>query len=147
MQSFIAQHFIPVKVHIKEQPETFERFGVQWTPVLAIFDSRGREQHRWEGFLPVDDFLGQLEMGRAQLAFGAKSWKEAASLFDEVAKRYPDADFGPAAVYWAGVSRYKAGEQGALAATARALRQRYPGTSWAKKGSVWEPAEQEGAGI
>jgi hypothetical protein len=126
---------------MKEQPETFKRFDVQWTPVLAVFDPNGHEQHRWEGFLPVDDFIGQLAMGRAQLAFAAEKWQEAASLFDEVAKRHADADFGPAAVYWAGVSRYKAGDESALPATARALRERYPQTAWAKKGSVWEPAQ------
>jgi hypothetical protein len=35
-------------VHIKEQPEVFKRFGVQWTPVLVIFDPEGREHHRWD---------------------------------------------------------------------------------------------------
>lgn len=142
MASFLAQHFIPVKVHIKEQPETFDRFGVQWTPVLAIFDPEGREQYRWEGFLPADDFLGQLAIGRAHLAFAAQRWVEAASRFDEVARRHADAEFAPAAVYWAAVARYKGGDDAALPAVARALRERYPQSSWAKKASVWEPSGQ-----
>jgi hypothetical protein len=145
VEKFVMQHFIPVKVHMKEQPQTFERFGVQWTPVLAVFDEQGREQHRWEGFLPADDFVGQLAMGRAQLAFAKQDWKRAASLFDEVPKRHPDAEFAPAALYWAGVARYKDGDPSALAATGRALRDRYPQSTWATKASVWLPAEQEGA--
>ena len=134
-----------MKVHIREQPQTFERFDVQWTPVLVVFDEQGREQYRWEGFLPTDDFIGQLAMGRAHLAFGKRDWQEAAARFDEVARRHADAEFGPAAVYWAGVARYKDGDESALPATARALRERYPGSTWTTKASVWEPAEQEGA--
>jgi hypothetical protein len=145
VEKFVMDHFIPVKVHMKEQPQTFERFGVQWTPVLAVFDEQGREQHRWEGFLPADDFIGQLAMGRAQLAFAKQDWKQAAARFDEVARRHAGAEFAPAAVYWAGVARYKDGDQAALAATGRALQERYPQSTWATKGSVWLPAEQEGA--
>jgi hypothetical protein len=145
VEKFVMEHFIPVKIHIKEQPHTFDRFGVQWTPVLAVFDEQGREQHRWEGFLPADDFVGQLAMGRAQLAFAKQDWKQAAARFDEVARRHADAEFAPAAVYWAGVARYKDGDQAALAATGHALRDRYPQSTWATKGSVWLPAEQEGA--
>lgn len=137
MESFIAQRFVPVKVHIKEQPKTFERFGVQWTPVLVVFDPAGTERHRWEGYLPPDDFLGQLELGLAKSAFAAQRWTEAERLFREVAEKHPKAEYAPEAVYWAGVSRYKGGDKEALGATGRALRERYPQSSWATKGSVW----------
>ncbi|HSD18891.1 MAG TPA: thioredoxin fold domain-containing protein [Anaeromyxobacter sp.] len=139
--SFIQQHFLPVKVHIKEQPETFKRFGVQWTPVLVVLDPDGREQHQWEGFLPADEYIGQLELALAKSAFAKEAWPEAERLFREVATKHADADYAPLAVYYAGVSRYKAGDQGALAATGRELQERYPGSSWARKSSVWLPAE------
>jgi TolA-binding protein len=137
VESFVGQHFVPVKAHIKEQPKTFERFGVQWTPVLVVFDPSGAERHRWEGYLPPDDFLGQLELGLAKSAFASQRWAEAERLFREVAEKHPGAEYAPEAVYWAGVSRYKGGDKGALPATGRALRDRYPQSSWAAKGSVW----------
>lgn len=134
-----------MKVHVKEQPETFKRFGVQWTPVLVVLDPEGREEHRWEGFLPADEYIGQLELARAKAAFAKERWPEAERLFREVAAKHPDADYAPLAVYYAGVSRYKAGDQTALAATGRELRDKYPDSSWARKASVWLPAEP-GAG-
>jgi hypothetical protein len=142
VSSFIAQHFIPVKLHIKEHPEAHERFGVQWTPVLLVLDSNGGEQHRWEGYLPPEDFLGQMRLGVAQVRFSEGRWSDAARLFDEVARDHADADFAPLAVYYAGVSRYKGGDAPALAATAQRLEQQYPQSSWAKKSSVWKPQAQ-----
>ena len=133
-------------MHIKEQPEQFKRFAVQWTPVLVIYDPEGREQHRWEGYLPADDFLGQLNLGLAKSAFARERWAEAERLFRQTADEHPDTDYAPVALYYAGVSRYKAtGDASALAETARALGSRYPASSWAKKSSVWLPAESEAA--
>ena len=57
VEGFIRENFLPVKIHIKEQPATFQRFGAQWTPTIAILDPDGSERHRFEGFLPADDFL------------------------------------------------------------------------------------------
>lgn len=141
MSSFISQHFIPVKLHVKEHPEAHERFDVHWTPVLLILDASGKEQHRWEGYLPPEDFRGQMQLGIAKVAFAEGRWDEAARLFDQVAREHPDADFAPLCVYYAGVSRYKGGDQSALPATAEALEQRYPQTSWATKASVWKPQQ------
>jgi hypothetical protein len=141
VSAFIAQHFVPVKIHAKEQGATFERFGIQWTPVLLVLDPEGKEQHRWEGYLPPADFLGQLRLGLAKASFGVARWEESARLFEEVAREHPDADFAPLAVYYAGVSRYKGGDVTALASTAQLLRLRYPNSSWATKSSVWFPAD------
>jgi thioredoxin family protein/tetratricopeptide repeat protein len=130
---------VPVKIHVKKHPETFERFGVQWTPVLLVLDANGKEQHRWEGYLPPGEFLAQLELGVAKARFGAGRWDEAAELFDRLAREHPNTDLAPLAVYYAGVSRYKAGDASALPATAQALRQRFPGSTWTTKSSVWLP--------
>jgi hypothetical protein len=131
-----------VKIHVKEQGATFERFGVQWTPVLIVLDANGKEQHRWEGYLPPADFLAQMKIGVAKASFAASRWDEAARLFDEIARDRADAEYAPLAVYYAGVSRYKGGDASALPATAKALRERYPGSSWATKSSVWMPAQE-----
>ncbi|MBA3258411.1 MAG: hypothetical protein H0T68_02960 [Gemmatimonadales bacterium] len=50
-----------------------------------------------------------------------------------------DSEAGAEALYWVGVSRYKASnDAAALADTARQFRERYQDTSWAKKASVWD---------
>jgi len=138
VEELIGRHFIPVKIHIKEQPDTFDRFNAQWTPTFVFLDPDGTEGHRFEGFLPARDLLAQLELGLGHVAFGRKQFDPAEKRFRRVVDGYPESEAAPAALYWAGVAKYKAtNDAGALAATAAALQQRYPASDWAKKASVW----------
>ena len=53
-------------------------------------------------------------------------------------RRYGRCISAPEALYWAGVSRYKAtNDASALTNTAREFASRYTNTTWAKKASVW----------
>ena len=139
---FVTENFIPARVHVRDQAQDFQRLGAQydaqWTPTILELDPDGDERHRIEGFLPAADFLGQLSLGLAKMAFHRQEWKEAQRRFREVVDRYPDSDAAPEALYWAGVARYKEnGDADALAETAEAFAGRYEDTSWAKKASVW----------
>ncbi len=138
MESFINENFIPVKIHIKEQPKTFERFGAQWTPTIQILDPDGSKRHQIEGFLPSDDFLAQLKIGLAHSAFARQQWKEAESRYEDIVKTLPGTDAAAEALYWLGVSRYKGSGDGTfLQQTAEAFKTRYTDSTWAKKASVW----------
>lgn len=142
VSSYIEQHFVPVRVHVKETRDAYQqlsaRFDAQWTPTILIIDARGNEQHRIEGFLPADDFLSQLALGVAKAAFAAKDYAGGAGLFQQVVDQYPNAEAAPEALYWAGVSRYRAtNDPSALKDTGQAFRERYQQSSWAKKASVW----------
>ena len=135
---FIDENFLPVKIHIKEQPETFKRFGTQWTPTLVILDAAGVERYRFEGFLPTEEFLAQLELGLAKSAFAREKWTEAEQRYRTLVEHYPNAETAAEALYWAGVSKYKAGgDASALAETASEFQKRYSVSVWAKKASVW----------
>jgi tetratricopeptide (TPR) repeat protein len=139
---FIEQNFIPIRVHVREQRDAFkqlgERYSAQWTPTILILDANGQERHRIEGFLPTDDFVAQLILGLGHAAFAESNFAEAESRFNQVVEQYPNSDAAAEALYWKGVSRYKAtGDPSALAATATAFSQRYRDTPWAKKASVW----------
>jgi TolA-binding protein len=140
---FVQQHFTPVRAHVRENADAFKRLGArfnaQWTPTTLIVDSDGNERHRIEGFLPADDFLAQLSLGLAHSAFARGKFKEAEPLYRAIVDQFPNGDAAPEALYWAGVSKYKAsGDAAALGDTARAFSTRYTGTSWAKKASVWK---------
>lgn len=138
VESFISSTFIPVRFHVKENPEGFERFGAQWTPTILLLDPDGKERHRIEGFLPADDFLAQLHLGLGHAAFGRQKFGEASKHFDEVVSSFPKTESAAEALYWAGVSRYKESNDGAhLKATADAFAKRYSDSAWAKKASVW----------
>ena len=135
---FINQNFVPIKIHIKENKDAFGRFGAQWTPTLIVLDPEGKERYRFEGFLPPDDFLAQLETGLARSAFEHGQFQQAERRYRDVAQKYPKSEAAPEALYWAGVSKYKATNDPApLGQAARELKAQYPESSWAKKASVW----------
>lgn len=146
VQSLIGEHFIPVRVHVKQKDE-FARLGAkysaQWTPTTLLIDGDGTERHRMEGFLPLEDFASQLLLGRAHAARAVSSFAEAEERYHEVIERYPLTDAAAEAQYWAGVSRYKAtGDFHALIETANAFDGRYQDSTWAKKASVWKQKEE-----
>jgi uncharacterized protein HemY len=127
---------------VKHQAAEFkrlgERYNAQWTPTLLVLDPEGTERHRIEGFLPAQDLLAQLTLGLGRSAFARQQWDEAERRFREVVERFANTEAAPEALYWAGVSRYKAkGDPKALGETAREFSRRYQESSWAKKASVW----------
>jgi len=75
VEKFINAHYLPVKIHIKEQPKIFERFGAQWTPTIQVLDPDGTKRHQFEGYLPPDDFLAQLQLGLANSPLRGSSGK------------------------------------------------------------------------
>ena len=140
---FVSQNFLAARVHVKDDADAFQRYGerynAQWTPTILELDADGVERHRIEGFLPADDFLGQLMLGRAQLSFKQADWADAERRFREVVTQLPKADAAAEALYWAGVSRYKAsGDGAALQETAKAFESQYTESPWAKKASIWQ---------
>lgn len=139
---FVNENFLATRVHPRQTPEAFkqysERYKAPWTPTILLLDQDGGEHHRIEGFLPADDLLAQLMLGRARIAFDAAQWAEAERRFREIVDRLPDTEAAAEALYWAGVAPYKAtGDPASLKATGRAFRERYQDTPWAKKASVW----------
>jgi hypothetical protein len=139
---FVNENFIPARVHVKEDADAFKRFGelynAHWTPTILELDPNGEEFYRLEGFLPADDFLAQLKLGRAHMDFKQGKWADAEKRFREIADKLPNTDAAAEALYWAGVSRYKAtNDATALKDTAKAFKQRYKDSSWAKKSSIW----------
>jgi TolA-binding protein len=129
---------VPVEAHIKEHPAYFHRFDVLWTPTVLILDPNGNERERNEGYLPNVEFRARLEMGLARIAFMHKQWTEAERRYGEVAESYPNTSAAPEAIYWRGASRYKAtNDHGALSEVADELKEKYQGSVWTLKASVW----------
>ena len=127
-----------MRLHVKKHPEAMERFDVMWTPTVTILDADGIERYRMEGFLPTDDFLAQLHLGLAHTAFKTGRYDEAEKRFRTIVDQFPNNDAAAEAQYWAGVSRYKAtNDASALGATAKAFKERYSDSPWAKKASIW----------
>lgn len=138
MDRLVRENFIPVRIQIRENPAPMERFNVQWTPTIVLLGPDGKEHHRIEGFLGVDDFLAQLTLGLGHIARAEQEWGRAEEAYREVLDRLPATDAAAEAQYWLGVTRYKAtNDAAALGETARAFKEKYSDSTWAKKASIW----------
>ena len=138
VSEFISQRFIPVRIHVKEQPTMWKRFKIRWTPTVLLIDSDGSEAYRIEGYLPPDEFLAKLELGAGFLAMNRKDWATARQEFERVVNEFPNTDAAPEALYWAGVAKYSAShDPSELKALGKAFKERYTDTAWAKRASIW----------
>ncbi len=127
-----------VEAHIKEHPAYFHRFDAVWTPTVLILDSDGAERSRLEGYLSKEEFRAHLEAGLARVAFTHKRWADAERGYARVVERYPDTQVAAEAVYWRGVSHYKAtNDHTVLGEVASTLNERYKDSVWALKASGW----------
>jgi len=129
---------VPVEAHIKEHPAYFHRFDAVWTPTVLIMDPDGNERWRIEGYLPKEEFRAQLEMGLARVSFMQKQWAEAERRYADVLERYPNSTSAPEALYWKGVSHYKAtNDHTVLGELPGQFKEKYPESVWALKTAAW----------
>jgi TolA-binding protein len=104
---------------------------------VLILDSKGEERFRLEGYLPRDEFRAQLELGLARVAFTNKQWADAESRFAQVLERYPNSHAAPEALYWKGVSHYKATNDHTVLGELPEQFKKYPDSIWAQKTLAW----------
>jgi TolA-binding protein len=106
---------------------------------VIIADPKGVERYRFEGYLPADEFLPQVEFGLAKSSFATGDYALAESVFRKIVNEHPNSDVAPESQYWAGVAKYKAsGDPKALGETEAAFQTRYGDSVWAKKASIWK---------
>ena len=129
---------MPLEAHIKEHPAYFHRFDAAWTPAVVILDSKGVERYRIEGYLPRDEFRAQLEMALARVTFMSKDFATAEQKYAAVLDKYPNSKAAPEALYWKGVSHYKAtNDHTILSELPGQFEQKYPDSIWAIKTDAW----------
>ncbi len=134
VMDFIGDHFIPLKVNIKGNPELACQFWINWSPGILILDHEGREHYRMSGYLPPQEYIAQLALGRGKAALNSQDYPEAIQRFSEVVCHHRDSDASPEAHYWMGVAKYKKdGIPEGLMHDWRYLREKYPQSIWTKK--------------
>ena len=115
-----------------------KRYAAKWTPTIIILDSDGEEHHRFVGFLPPEDFIAQILLGKGKVEFDLDHFEQAIQCFQEILVRFPRADAAPEAQYYLWVSKYKAShDPKELKFGLEVLQRDYPGSEWAKKAQVY----------
>ena len=135
--SYIGQHFVPVKVHVKEKPDIATSYEVSWTPNVVVADEGGKARSRIEGYLPPEDFLAQLALGLGRYELDRQQFDKALHHFEEVSQRHKGSEAGAQALYWLGVAQYKQSKDPArLRPSWDKLMKDYPNSEWAKRANV-----------
>ena len=136
--NYVEKNFVPWRVEVMEQKAVVERFRMEWTPYVVILDSEGEEHHHFVGFLTPQEFMAQLALGLARVAFRRKEFTRAIDLFDAVVQGFPGTTAAPEAIWYRGVSNFQAtGNRANLKATRIELEENYPDSVWGEKASAW----------
>lgn len=134
---FFRKYLAPVRVLISSTPLP-QQFKVKWTPTFVILDPEGEEHHRSVGFLPPEEFIPSLTLGIAKTWFDHEQFSEAQAHLDRLISEYPKSDVSAEAIYYRGVSRYKAtNDASALRQAHETLHADYKVSDWAKRATAY----------
>jgi hypothetical protein len=111
-----------------------DRFHHVWTPDLRILDAEGNDLAHWNGYLPPAEFAAQFLTAVGETRLRRREYREAATLFEEVLKRFPTALVAAEAAYYLAVAHYRAsGESRELLSGWHHLESTYPDSAWTVK--------------
>ena len=136
VQRYIETEFVPLKseVNWKNRTDLMKKFLIKWTPTFLVQDSEGKEHERFVGFVPADDFLARLGLGKGKVFFNQDRFAQAIELFRSVAEQHPNTGSAPEAVFLLGVAEYwKTNEVKALRRIYDTLIAKYPQSEWARR--------------
>tara|TARA_B100000315_G_C14324724_1_gene472436 strand:+ start:295 stop:621 length:327 start_codon:yes stop_codon:yes gene_type:complete len=104
--------------------------------VILILDHEGREHYRISGYLPPQEYMAHLSLGRGMAALSSQNYQDATKRYSEVVCHYQDSDAVPEVYYWIGVARYKKdGNPEGLIGEWKHLTEKHLQSIWAKKPS------------
>ena len=134
----MEKNFVPLQVDFNKNKALVSRYSIKWTPTVSILDADGDEHHRFVGYLPPQDFIGQILLGRGKAEFDLDHLEQAIQSFQEILVQYPKTDAAPEAQYYLGVARYKAShDPKELKLGLDVLKKDYPNSEWTKKAQVY----------
>lgn len=138
VSEIINNYFVPVQVDIEKGDKLADRYQALWTPNVNVVNHREKPVYQAIGWLPPSEFAAMLHVGRGHFFLSRKKFSEAASIFDEVADKFPRSVYAPQALYFSGVGRYLQSHQADdLKQGWTRLQHLYPASEWAIKSRVF----------
>jgi hypothetical protein len=136
VQEYLQAEFIPVKSQCfwDKRTDAMKRFIVSWTPTLIVLDAQGKEHHRIVGFVPTDDFMANLKLGKGKEFFDRFRFADANKAFRALIEQHPNAGVVPEAVFYTGVTDYwSSHDPKGLRRAYDTLTARFPQSEWARR--------------
>lgn len=135
LQSYVENHFIPVRFNVLERPEAEDRFNSGWTPTIIVEDAWGREHRRSQGYLGPERFIGELALARLKDAIDRRDFETALECSRSTLK---ETEGDPArrseALYWSAVASYRvSGNRDDLIEGWNRLLEESPRSEWAER--------------
>jgi tetratricopeptide (TPR) repeat protein len=133
----VQEHFVPLKVNVKQDSRLAEEYLVNWTPAVLIADEQGKHHYRSEGYFAPQDFMPRLSLGLGRYWLDRRQYARARERFEEVAKRHTGSEAGAEALYWLGVASYKESQDPAqLQPSWQKLIKENPNSDWSRRAQV-----------
>lgn len=130
---FMSEQVIPVRLPHDHKPLA-EQFQVKWTPTLITLDGDGKEHHRTVGFLPPEDLMASILLGKAKVYFDRDDFQAALKVLEALLSQFPKSGSAPEAVFLSGVCGYKrTGDPKPLKAAYERLASGYPESEWTQR--------------
>lgn len=137
----IETEFVPVKSQCfwDKRTDAMKQFDIVWTPTLIVHDATGKEHHRVVGFVPTDDFLAHLKLGKGKMHFNRFRFDDAIKELTALTEEHPAAGPAPEAVFYLGVAKYwKSHDPKGLRWVYDTLASRFPGSEWARRAEPYK---------
>jgi hypothetical protein len=141
VQSYLEKEFVVVKSQCfwDKRTDLMKQFDISWTPTLLVQDPTGKEHHRIVGFVPVNDFLAHLKLGKGKMFFNRFRFADALASFTNVIEQHPDAGVVPEAVFFQGVANYwKSHDPKGLRRAYDTLSERFPQSEWTRRAQPYK---------
>lgn len=130
---YMVKNIIPVRVAHDHKPLA-KQFQVKWTPTLVTLDAEGNEHHRTVGFLPPEELIPSLLLGKAKIHFDLEQFDPALKSLNSLLKDYPKSGAAPEAIFLMGVCGYKSTQNPKpLKDAYERLQKEYPESEWTKR--------------
>jgi hypothetical protein len=141
----LNERFVPVLLNARRESEALRVLGgghaYVFSPVLIVRAPDGRELRRTTGYLSPQAMLLELQIALAVGEMDRARWVEAHRILDEAIGRYRLARNVPEAMWWRGVSLYRASgnDLTVLRDAWHPLIAGYRSSIWAEKADILAP--------
>jgi hypothetical protein len=141
VQKYLGEQFVSVKSQCfwDKRSELMKQFDIAWTPTLLVHDSTGKEHHRVVGFVPSEDFLAHLKLGRGKMFFNRFRFADAVEALSVALEQHPKAGPAPETIFFLGVAKYwQTHDPKGLRWAYDTLAERFPQSEWARRAGPYK---------